>query len=112
MERETKEFLTQNGNKAVIKTYLTYGEWRDIQSVIIGNLTMNVSEEGKSEIQGFNAQKAFEAQNKVVETLVVSIDGKSENILQEFLALRREDGEALLKELDKIQNEWEEKKTT
>jgi hypothetical protein len=111
MERETKTIKTSGDHEVVIYSSLTYGESRKISSVFLDG--MNVSmEEGQAKIPEMNAGLSIQAQNKAIELLIVSIDGKKENLVEELEALPVADGQEIVKELDSIQNPINEQKKT
>lgn len=112
MEREIRGITTPTGKKVNIKTYLTYGEWREIQSVYMSNVKIGVDVEGNTKMNDIDASITFKAQNKIIETLIVDIDGKKEDVLKTFLDLPKSDAEMILKELDMVQAEWTAEKKT
>jgi len=102
--RETKVIETKAGNKVEIKTYLTYGEARDIQRVYLDGVNVSVSATGEAKIPELNAGSTIDAQNKAIELIVVSVNGIKEGAMQLFLDLPKEDGDEVMLEIDKIQN--------
>jgi len=112
MDRETREVIMPSGKKVKIKTYLTYGEWREIQSVYLDNVKIGVDTEGKTKLDDIDASVTYKAQNKVIEILVVSINDNTKDVLKQFMDLSKSDVDMVLPELSKIQNEWNEEKKT
>lgn len=110
MERETKTIETPGKHTVEVKTYLTYGEWREIQGVFLQGIKVGVNETGDTNIDDINASLAFEAQNKLIELLVVSVDGKKEKVLDAVMGMSREDGEFIVREIEKVQNEFSAEK--
>lgn len=112
MERETKK-ITIGKLEIELKTYLTFGESREISDIYLQNASVGVDMDGKTKISDIKASISTEVQNKAIEIIVVSIDGKKENILDSILNLPDNDGKELMNEIDKIQNPLtEQKKTT
>jgi methionine synthase II (cobalamin-independent) len=112
MDRETREITTPSGKKVKIKTYLTYGEWREIQLVYLDSMKVGFDTEGKTKMDNIAANVAFKAQNKVIEVLVMSINDNAVDVVRQFMDLSKGDVDAILPELNKIQNEWNEEKKT
>lgn len=92
-----------------IKTYITLGESREIQSVFLESVEMGMDELGNAKIGNIKGELAAKAQNKAIEVLIVSVNGKKENVLQAVMDLPKDDGEEILVELDKIQGGLEKK---
>jgi hypothetical protein len=112
MPRETRKFKTSGGVEFEIKTYLTFGESREIQKVYLDGVNVSVNVEGETKVPELNAGSTMVAQNKALELIVVSINGKTENIFQTIMDLPKQDGDELLVEIDKIQNPITTKKKT
>lgn len=98
MARETKEILTPGGNKAVVKTYLTGGESEQIEDLFLAQ-----SEIGEDQKVSFNFKSVIrEANHKLIELMVVSLDGDEKDILKRLLDLKADDYRAVVDELNKI----------
>lgn len=110
--RETKKFKTQGGNEVEIYTYITGGEAREISNVFLEGMKFKVDQTGATQSNELNANLANKAQDKAIEKLVVSIDGKKENILKEVLNLPNPDFVEVIREIDKIQTGLTEEKKT
>lgn len=65
MERATREIITKGGVKAVLKTYLTYGETEPTLMI----------------------ENKVEQSKKLMEQAIVSLEGSSENILERLREL-------------------------
>lgn len=76
---KTKEITTKAGVKFVLKDSITYGDHLDLKDVYLES-------EGKS-----TKELSREADKKGIELVVVSIDGKTENIFEEFKKLNYSD---------------------
>jgi len=95
-----------------LKTYLTAGEKRQLRSIFLRSMEVEVKE-GKPEIQKVSGAILDEAENKAIELTVVSLDGSGENILSRLLELPVEEYDFIMAEINKVTREkgLEEKKT-
>ena len=112
MERETKTIKTPSGKEAVLKTYLTAGEKRQLRSVFLKGMQVDFKE-GVPEIKDISGAILDEAENKAIELTVISFDGSQENILARLLELPIDEYDFIIEEINKITREkgFEEKKT-
>jgi len=108
--RQTKKFKTSDNKEIEIYTYITGGEARIITDIFLEGVSFELGEDGKPKTNQINAGLSSKAQDKLIEILIVSIDGKKENILDEVLGLKKEDFDLIISELDKIQNGIDDKK--
>lgn len=98
MARETKEILTPGGNKVVVKTYLTGGEAEQIEDLFLAQ-----SEIGEDQKVSFNVKSVVrDANHKLIELMVVSLDGDEKNLLARLLELKADDYRAVVNELNGI----------
>ena len=111
MDREIKTIKTPiDGHEVAIKTYLTGREKRALTSVFLkGGLSFDIS----GEIKGLQGSIYEEAENLLFQTIVVSIDGKAEDIVNTILNMRAEDYQFIVNEVNKVSKDatFEEKKT-
>lgn len=113
MNRETKIIETPIGkHKIEIKTYLTGREKRAITNVYLES-GIEVSPDSES-VKGITPEFIDKAQDLAWNTIVCSIDGNAENIVNTILDMRIEDYEFVVSEVNKITtgSSFEEKKTT
>lgn len=112
MERETKKITTPIGKQVVeMKTYLTGREKRALTNIYLkGNLSFNLDDK---DIKGFKGDILEEAENFAWKTVIVSIDGKTENIVDTILDMRAEDYQAIVKAVNEIvsDSDFTQKKT-
>ena len=111
MDRPTKELKTPSGNVIVLKEYLTGREKRELTNIFFGkNLTL--SPEGG--VEGLSADAINAAQDLAFKTVIVSIDGKTENIVDTILDMKAEDYSAIVVAVNEISNDatFAKKKTT
>lgn len=101
-QRQTKEITTPNGHKAVLNEYLTGGELREIQAIMIdgvsaGDLAINTAT--VASMSKIPAKTIFRAQEQALKFLLISIDGGTkEEAYQSALDLREEDLTVLMDE--------------
>lgn len=84
--RETKTFTTTGGHVIEHKTYITGREMNEIQKVLLKNVKVDVKGAGQ-DVTGFEASSITELNNKTLEVVVVSVDGKKENVIDTLLDL-------------------------
>ena len=108
-ERETKEIVTPIGAiKVVLKSWLTGRESREIRSVLLDNVDFSaVPKDANQEsdlVPDYKIKGSVleEAQDKAFETVIVSVDGKTEKVADIVLDMRDEDFDFVVKEIDKI----------
>lgn len=110
MDRETKVIETPvSKQKVEIKTYLTGRERRALTNVFIGKV--DFSQEGK--VNNIDSTVLDKAQDLAWETVIVSVDGSNENIVDKVLDMRIDDYNFVIAEVNKITSvkDFEEKKT-
>lgn len=89
-KRETKEVKTSGEHVVVMRTYATGREFTDIQNCILKNAKVSYVG-GQPVAEGVSGSSELEANKKAVELLVVSVDGKTENVLDTVLDLPADD---------------------
>jgi hypothetical protein len=95
------EILTPNKTKVVLKDWITGRDDEDIQRPITAvKFQIGASGAGSGEI---NAGEAMEKSKHIaIEKVVISIDGKTENVLDLVLDLPKKDYQFVMKEVDKV----------
>lgn len=84
-QRETKELEVQ-GHKFIMNTYVTGRDLREIESAMLTDI--QVTQRGEEqEMSGFNSKMLEARQDAKIKAVVVSIDGKTENIIDLVLDL-------------------------
>ena len=101
MERETQLITTPTGRSVELKTYITGREKRAIESVYYRDVEMTATG-GEQTVKGFKAAAIEEAQNTAIATVVVSIDGSPDDILNRVLEMKLEDYEAVLAAIEEV----------
>lgn len=98
MNRETKEIITPiQKHKVILKTYITGREKREINNVFLTGTKF--SPNVKPELDGSLVQKS---QDKLIEIIVVSVNNKTENILNTVLDMHSQDFDFVLAEINNI----------
>lgn len=94
--RPTKELVTKiAGAKIVAYTYATGLEAHEIDALYMQGAQVKVVD-GKSQIENFSIENTFGVTKKLIETMVVSVNGSKENIVQSVLELPSEDFDEVL----------------
>jgi len=105
-ERETIEVETPiEKHKVVLKKWLTVRERRAILRPYLEGMQFNLKgESGENlEVAGINpADLTEKVENIMIETIIVSVDGDSENVLEKVLNMRTGDWEFLKKKLNEV----------
>jgi hypothetical protein len=106
MPRETKTFQTPGGHAVVLNAYLTGREANDIKSVMYGSLKLNMEDvqSGKVNLSDIPGSFLVEQERKALGILLVSIDGDTNGPVEKLLDLPSTEYEAVVKEINKIQN--------
>jgi len=107
MDRETKTIKTPlDSNVVIIKTWLTAREKRTISAIFTSKAKFN------TEKNDFNVDASIlnDLQDEQIKNIVISVDGKSENILDTCLDLKAKDYDYILSEIEKVVNPEIDKK--
>jgi len=108
MERETKK-INIAGHEIVLKTYLTVRENREVRDVLLKGIKFGL-DEGEAKIDSIPPEVISQIENKNIEMAIVSIDGKTENILETILDFKADEFAELMKEITAITGGITEKK--
>ena len=100
--RETKEIITPiQKHKIVLKTYLTGLERRQINSAYFSGIQFSV--EGQNvKTDKFNPDLISKTEDKTLELLIISVNGKKEKILESLLEMHSDDYDFVVKEINEI----------
>lgn len=101
MPRETKKITTPLSAQVVeLRTYLIGREKRALQNIFLGkNLAVSLDAQN---ITGIDAEVLEKAQELAWNTVIASIDGNAENIVEKVLDMRSEDYEFVLAAVNEI----------
>jgi hypothetical protein len=88
MNRETKIVQTPGGVEVVLNTFITGREEREIEQAMYSNVKMQYAAKAQDiNMEGFDAASLVLAENKALELVVVSVGGKTENVIEAILDL-------------------------
>lgn len=99
-DRPTKEFtLPISGSKVVLKTWMSGGEWQEMQNELFAGMKINPMEPQTGQFDGLMMAKASE---KALQLLVVSIDGVAEDCVKKLKEMHFKDYRFVVDEVNKI----------
>jgi hypothetical protein len=98
---DTVEITTPSGKKVVIRNYTTHGDDRQSEAVLNRGGSYTKNNLGETVLR-YTPEAIGASTAKYVELLTVSIDGSSDNIIAMLDALKSEDYDAILKEVQRI----------
>lgn len=101
MQRETKTVTTPSGKSVVIHTYLTGREANEIKKAMYKSMKIDMST-GQPVVTDLTGEFMLEQEQKLLEKFVVSIDGKTENVLNAILDLNDSDYQAIVAEVNAV----------
>ena len=103
MPRETKVIETPlEKDKVELKVWITGREKRELRNIFLENVKFN---ENKPESIGNSADIINQAENKAIETVVVSVNEDSKDILNKILEMKAKDYDFVIREINKITKE-------
>lgn len=101
MERATTKIKTPSGFEIELKTYITGGEKRIIKDVFLD--AVQISTDGTAvKSEGMKGILVNEMENKLIETIVVAVNGVKENVLKAVLDLPAVDFEEIVRAVNKV----------
>jgi len=98
---ETRKLKTPGNHDVEIKEFFSKKDQRQIMAVM-NDVEITMNEEGKASPK-MKFEKASEMEDKTIEVMVVSVDGKKENVLENVLNLDIKDYDFILKEINEVQ---------
>lgn len=118
MDRENKK-IKAGEHEVVIKTYLTAREMREIKDVLITSVELEAEQvQGgdQEEIKKSVAKKVDlgvykRMEDKAIQLVIISVDGKTDKILETVLDFKSDDFDALMKEVGLVAGDLLQKKT-
>jgi hypothetical protein len=102
MERETKTFETPEKHIVVIYTYATGRESRDMEQIVMKALKVDITYDGARSVKDFDATSTQTVEEKMLKTMVVSFDGKTENLVDTILDLRKSEYDFIVNEVNEV----------
>ena len=109
--RPAYKFHTSRGNEVVIRTYITGREQDELQQIQMKGVDTTLRQKvnnkdkggdgGDVEVKMNNFEANYEADKRAVEMMVVSVDGKTENIVDVVLDLPSDAANEIKDEIDR-----------
>lgn len=111
MDRETYKFNTPGGFEVEIKSYITGGEQRQIDGILIDSMDVNIADKTAE----LNAKKSkadiiYQQENKLIEIMVISINGETNDIVKKILEMKTADYNCIIKEINLASSGFDVKK--
>jgi len=99
MQRE-KRNLDIGGHSLEIFSYLTGKENRDYQAILMGSI--KVDRDQNIDASNINSETFFKAQDYLIKTIVVNLDGSGENVGERILELPATISNQIIAEISKV----------
>jgi len=113
MERKTIKIKTkESGIEVEYKSFITGGEMREITNIFLGDAEVSLGAKGTTSMNSIKANVMVEAQDKTFEMMIVSIGGKTENVVEEMKKLPLKDFDEIAKVLTEMTSPKEESDTS
>lgn len=111
-DRETKNITTPSGKLVVIKAWLNGREANELKAVLYKDLKMSMADvtSGGVKVTDVSGEFILEQEKKALELFLVSIEGKSENLVETFLDLPENDYKAVIKEINALRADFQKEK--
>lgn len=105
MNRETKTITTPADKKEIVlNSWITGREKRELKRIFLEQTNAaNTAEENKKKMNV--ADLVEKAENRAIEMIVVSVDGKKEKIVDEILNMKAKDYDFVISEINKVSKE-------
>ena len=106
MSRPTREFKTPLGNVVVINEYLTGREAQELKEIMLRGMTINMADAKNGQVAMDQTSSTFlvDQEKAAMKYLVVSVNGNSADPVTLLLDLPSCEYDAIVQELQKIQN--------
>lgn len=102
MERETKTFKTTSGqNTLILYAYATGREVRAIDTKYISAMKVDIKS-GEPSMNDVNMSVMYDAENLMIQHIVVSLNDSKDNIIERILDLPQDEYAEIIKELSSI----------
>lgn len=97
MARETKQIETPVSKQVIVlNTYITGREFEYVQAPLFEAMSLAPAPIGEVSVNNININKVNESTHRLLEKLVVSVDGSTENVLDTLLDMRKDDYEFIV----------------
>ncbi|KKN17877.1 hypothetical protein LCGC14_0961360 [marine sediment metagenome] len=103
-ERETKKIKTPNGHEVEIYTYLNGREQRAIDNILVEAFKIKVElTDSETEIRNkITPELMAKQEDKTIELMVVSVNGKKENLVDTILDMKSQDYNVAIEAINKV----------
>lgn len=98
---EKQVIKTPSGIEIKVRSYLTGRQQREIDDIALSATTFDETT-NQPKMTGLNAEIVRKIEDKTIETMVVAVDGKEDDILNRVLDLPAMDYQFVIKETDKL----------
>lgn len=110
--REIIKIKTAGGNEVELYSYITGGESREISNIFLKGMKFQVGSDGQTHSNEISGELTGQAQDLLIQKLIVSVNGIKENILDQVLSLPKPDFDEVIAKLDEVQNGLNAEKKT
>ena len=98
-DRESKEIITPvDKKKIVIKTYLTGREYNEVEKIFLASSKIEIGGQPAS----FSGSVVKDAEIKLIEQAVISVDSDDKDVANKVLDLKQADYSFVVKELNEM----------
>jgi len=103
--KETKEIITPiDKHKVVLKSFITGRDSRELKNVYFKDAEFYLDGAQPKSSKLDMAKLTQEAEDKAIEIVVVSVDGKEDNKVDAILDMKKRDSDFVIDEINKITN--------
>lgn len=99
--RETQKINTPSGVEVVMYTYATGREARQIEQKYLSAIKVDI-QSGNPTFKDFDTSSPYEAEKEAIKLLVISVNNKTENMLDTLLDLPQSDYEFVVSHINEI----------
>jgi len=103
-DRETKKIKTENGHEAVVYTYLTGRDERELKKRMFESMDQNpgAGADPQEAVESMGGDQIIVQDDVYIEAVVKSIDGKKDNIVDRLLDLRSDDYREVMDHVEEV----------
>jgi len=103
-EIETKNIKTPiDKHDVVLKAWITGRDKRTLRNIFLGG--MKIGNSGQAESKAEPSKLIEEAEDRAMELIVVSVNGKKEKVIDAILAMKAQDYDFVIAEINKVHRE-------
>lgn len=96
MNRETKTFKAGE-HEVVAYTYVTGRDLRNIEQIMLESLNIKADSKGSGDVSGFTGEMLSKREDLQITSVIASVDGKTEKIVDLVLDMKAEDYDIVMK---------------